>query len=207
MFLNPGSRGRILGKKSRGLVMPGNLISVNYYTSTQTLTVPFGATKAFVRLQAGGGGAKTTGAGGAQGAAGAGAYLEKYLTGLVSGLTLALTVGAGGTTTPSAGGNTTLASGTQLISTLTTNGGALANSASTGSQVNASGGTATGGDLNTTGQSGFAFLVSGGCVSFSGNSLIAAQSVLGMSFGAGALAPSSSSAAGQPGIAIIMWFS
>jgi hypothetical protein len=67
------------------------------YTSSQTITVPAGATKAYVRM---------TGQGNDNGAAG---YLEKHFIGLAPGKTLVLTIGS----------PTTLASGTQSIGTLT----------------------------------------------------------------------------------------
>lgn len=144
------------------------LVSVVAYNSTQTITIPTGATKANVTLwgaSGGGGGAKASPGTGAVGGSGGGAgALIKYLSGITAGNTLALTVGAAGTagaTTPTnggAGGNSTLASGTETITTLTANGGSggvAANGASTTS-LGGAGGTATNGDLNIVGQAGHA---------------------------------------------------
>ena len=138
----------------------GTLISVVSYTSSQTVTIPTGATQAYVELWGGTGGSGGNNiAGNGSATGGGGAYLEKYLTGLTAGNTLALTIGAGGTagvgstTTPTAGGNggsSTLGSGTQTISTLTSPGGGgsgIGNSGIFGSGAS----IATGGDFNTTG--------------------------------------------------------
>jgi hypothetical protein len=130
-------------------------VAYNVYSATQTITIPAGATRALVKMVApggGSGGSSTTSTPSAGG--GSGSYLEKYLTGLTPGNTLALTVGAVGTagaSTPGAGGtggNSSLASGTQTISTLTVNGGA-------GSVVGTTGNTAggAGGAISTGGRS------------------------------------------------------
>lgn len=132
-------------------------VSVVAYTSTQTITIPTGATRALVRLwgASGGGGSSSLAAGGGGGGAG---YLDKYLTGLTAANTLALTIGAAGTITANAngglGGNSTLASGTQTISTLTANGGAGGGGAGVNGLAGGAGGTASGGDFNITGQKG-----------------------------------------------------
>jgi len=141
----------------------GRLIASNVYASSQTLTIPNGCTGAFVRLWGGGGAAKGAAVSGCASsslaAAPSGAYLEKLLTGLTPGLTLALTIGAGGTgSTPSAGGDSSLASGTQTISTLTAHGGGLANSSNSGSIVFGTIPSATGGDDNRPGSVGTASL-------------------------------------------------
>lgn len=141
------------------VAIAAGLVTPNYYNSTQTITIPVNATRARIRLWGGSGGgagrnASNTGTPGA----GAG-YLEKFLTGLVAGNTLALTIGAAGAAgaiTPAAGGdggNSTLASGTQTISTLTANGGKGGPLGPSGAYVAAVGGTASGGDINIPGQS------------------------------------------------------
>lgn len=142
----------------------GALVSVVTYSTSQTITIPATATKAFIRFGApGGGGGGTGGSSNKSAGGGSGSYLEKYLTGLTSGNTLALTIGAVGTagaTTPSAGGTggtSTLASGTQTISTLTVNGGvggAIGVGTNGGSQGGAGGAISTGGDLNMPGARG-----------------------------------------------------
>jgi hypothetical protein len=186
------------------------LQSIVYYTSTQTITIPTGATKAKVRLwggTGGGGGAKTAASN--AGAGGGAGGLEKYLTGLTAGNTLALTVGAagaGGSTTPgngTAGGNSTLASGTQTITTLTANGGGLGQLASGGTTNTAggAGGTATNGDINVTGQKGEVGNDAGSIGGVTG---------LGMGVGGGgASATSTTGVAGSAGLAggcIIEWY-
>jgi len=138
------------------------LISIQAFTSTQTITIPGSATKAFITLagSSGAGGAfGGSGLGGGAGGGGAGA-LEKYLTGLTSGNTLALTIGAagvGGAGAGGAGGTSTLASGSQAITTLTANGGGGGAQGATtfpGAAVGGAGGTATNGDVNYTGTDG-----------------------------------------------------
>ena len=144
----------------------GGFIAFNSYSSSQTISIPVGATKALVELWGGTGGsgaangstaANTAAASGGSGAAG---FLRKYLTGLAAGLNLIYTqgaAGAGGTTPANNGGNggaSSLASGTQTITTLTANGstGSLGQSLYYG--LGTAGGTAVNGDLNLTGQAG-----------------------------------------------------
>jgi hypothetical protein len=110
----------------------GALVAFNSYASSQTITVPTGATRAMVELWGATGG--TAGVGGSSynstsGGTGAGGFLRKFLTGLTAGNTIVLTVGAGGTagasytaTSGGNGGSSTLVSGTQSIGALTANG-------------------------------------------------------------------------------------
>jgi hypothetical protein len=145
----------------------GGLVSQVAYTSTQTITIPAGATQALVKLWggAGGGGGGNSWSSGYGGGGGGGGYLEKFLTGLTAGNTLALIVGAAGTggawaspynqgATGGAGGNSSLASGTQTISTLTANGGAGGVGQYDGPAAGGAAGAASGGDLNIPGQTG-----------------------------------------------------
>ena len=122
----------------------GTLVSIQTFSTSQTITIPATATKCWVRLVGGGGGPVTGTNGG-----GAGGYLEKYLTGLTAGNTLALTIGAGGASNGHNGGASSLASGSQTITTLTANGGSGVNNGS-----NNPGGTATNGDVNIQGGAG-----------------------------------------------------
>lgn len=142
MFLSPGSR--VGGGKKGTRFKTTGLIAILQYTSTQTVVVPLGATKAFVRLWGGSGGGGTGGACATAGGGSGAGYLEKFLSGLIQGQTLALTVGAAAAAGGN-GGNSILASGTATIATLTANGGIGGGG---------SGGTATGGDLNIVGQIG-----------------------------------------------------
>ncbi len=136
----------------------GAFVSVVNYTSigSGAVTIPAGATRAYVQMWGATGGSGSS-AGGPSGGTGAGGYLEKYLTGLTAGNTLTYTQGAfGAAGVGSAGGNggtTTLASGSQAISTLTCN-GSNGSAASTTNSLGTAGGTATGGDVNITGQHG-----------------------------------------------------
>jgi hypothetical protein len=208
--LTPGSSGTVLTSGGVGsdpsfaAAAGAGLVSIVKYTTSQTITIPTGATKARVRLVGGGasGAGKTSvdGNGGAGGAAGA---LEKYLSGLTAGNTLVLTIGAGGAavsgyTNGNNGGNTTLASGTQTITTLTANGGGggqrggcCASSGGTGTQ-----GSASNGDVNM--QSDF-----GGRVA----PLFSAQNAGYGAGGSGVLYPSTgASTAGTAGVCVIEWY-
>ena len=141
----------------------GALLAVNWYASTQTITIPPFTASALVRMWGGSGasgdGVYISAGGNIYSSAGVGApgYLEKYLTGLSAGNTLAFTCGAAGAVVGGNGGSgsaSTLASGTQTISTLTANGTTGTVLGDIATQAGSAGGTATGGDLNLTGQSG-----------------------------------------------------
>lgn len=147
---------------SARLPAANGFVAYNIYSATQTITIPAGATRALVKMVASGGGsggansASNVSAGG-----GSGSYLEKFLTGLTPGNTFALTigaVGAAGTAVPGAGGtagNSTLASGTQTITTLTVNGGVGSPAGTTGVTLGGAGGAiSTNGDLNLVGRAG-----------------------------------------------------
>jgi hypothetical protein len=198
---------------SQGDVSPtkggGALIDLIYYTASATITIPPGATRAWVRLWGGAGGSgNTDGAGAVSGGTGAPGYLEKFLTGLVGG-TLIYTQGAAGTAgtgsgaagNGGAGGNSVLASGTQTIATLMANGSAgslriTANNNGLGTV----GGAATGGDLNITGQSGTpGFITTGGLLQagVAGSTAITRGS---------AGVTTTTGNAGRPGGMIIAWF-
>jgi len=90
------------------------------FTSNGTFTIPSGVTAVKVTVVGGG-------AGGTQEWTGASAAVAiKFLTGLTAGNTLSVTVGAAGagtTSTTSTGGNSSVASGTQSITTIQANGG------------------------------------------------------------------------------------
>jgi hypothetical protein len=148
---------------SYGAQLQNNLTEISastvYYTASATITIPAG--QAWVRMWgasgASGSGSATTYQQGSPGV-GAPGYLEKSLTGLTPGNTLIYTRGAAGV--PAVGGGnggngtaSTLASGTQTIATLTAN-GSNGTPAYGGSPVGSPGGTATGGDINQTGQPG-----------------------------------------------------
>jgi hypothetical protein len=134
------------------------------FTASGTFTIPATALSAsnfkFTIVGGGGGGggssASATQPGGNGG--GAGATAIKYLSSLTAGNTIAVTVGgsaSGGTTgnAGTAGNSSSIASGTQTITTVTANGGG-AGAASGTNQGKASGGTASNGDVNITGGDG-----------------------------------------------------
>jgi hypothetical protein len=148
----------------------GGLVAFNSYSSSQTITIPTGATKAMVELwgASGGSGGAAGSYAATSGGTGAGGFVRKFLTGMTAGNTLVLTIGAAGTagqpgtaSNPTNGGNggsSTLASGTQSIGTLTAGGSpgtagfVVTSTAQDG--LGGAGGTASGGDFNLTGSPG-----------------------------------------------------
>jgi hypothetical protein len=149
----PGSSGNVL--TSNGTTWSSAAAPVSgggkgqAFTSNGTFTIPTGITAIKVTVVGGGGGGGSFNAcygGGAGGGAGAAAI--KYLTGLTPGNTLAVTVGALGTTGAS-GGTSSVASGTQSITTITATGGGGGSY-----NVAGAGGAASNGDINSGGGSG-----------------------------------------------------
>jgi hypothetical protein len=151
---------------SHGLNVPSSQV----FTSSGTFTIPTNVSAAKVTVVAGGGAgggstaAPVNGSGGGAGGAGI-----KWLSGLIPGNTLAVTVGTGGTGVGSGGGNaggaSSVASGTQTITTIATNGGAGGNASGATSNGAAGGAAGTGGDLNMGGggsQPGIALVGGGG---------------------------------------------
>ena len=123
-------------------------INSQVFTSSGTFTIPSGVTKIKMTIVGGGGAGSTAtaSAGGYEGAGGGGGGLAiKYLTGLTPANTLTVTVGA-------AAGTSSVASGTQSITTVSATGGANGVTAAVGNGGN--GGTGSNGDLNMTGGAG-----------------------------------------------------
>lgn len=197
------------------------------FTSNGTFTIPTGITKVKVTVVGGGGGSGGASASfcaaGYSGGGGGGGAAIKYLTGLTPGNTLTVTVGAAGTAGSSSpgnggtGGNSSVASGTQTITTVQGNGGvgSLANAPTGGA-----GGSSSGGDIAISGQPGRYALVSlyvggqdGGSSYFGLGGTKAASSgsaVSGTGYGAGATGAYEGSttiagAAGTAGIVIFEW--
>jgi hypothetical protein len=206
IYARQGSTASWQAAAAAGTAGTGSIVAINFYTSSQTITIPAGATKAFVQMSGASGGSGGV-SNNVSGGSGAGGYLEKYLTALTAGNTLVYTQGAAGTagaagnSTGGNGGVTTLASGTQAIGTLTCNG---SNGTTYGSPVGANlGGTASGGDLNLQGQSG----QSPPTITSAGN-----QTPVGgarfFSLGANGVNSASSVAgnAGNPGTLKITWY-
>jgi hypothetical protein len=198
-------------------VNAGVFIERDTYTTSQTVTIPTGATRAKVRLVGASGGVKVTGGSCLDGisASGAGGYLEKYLTGLVGGKTLTLAIGAAGASTPTSGGSSSLGTGPagnpQTITTLTANGSGSA-SGSDVATVSA-GGAATNGDLNLPGGSGYgtrtANALGGSNPLGFGAVQINQGATAGQNYGGGAAArglTATQSAAGAQGVCIIDWY-
>jgi hypothetical protein len=173
----PSTSGNVLtsnGTTWASTALPASALGANaqVFTSNGTFTIPTGITRLKVTVVGGGGGGSgfqnvcSVEVGGIAGA-GAGTAV-KFLTSLTPGNTLSVTVGAGGAgsatnnTSGSAGGNSTVASGTQAISTITGNGG----NGGVYSAGPTRGGSASGGDVNINGGDSFGNGVSG-CSMFS----------------------------------------
>lgn len=131
-------------KQAISALASGGFSNMAVVTSSQTWTIPAGVTKLKVTVVGGGGnGGIYTNKAGASGGGGGGAAI-KYLSGLVPGNTLSVTVGG-------PGGTSSVASGTQTISIISATGGG--NGAAAGSDGGA-GGNGSGGNINITGQGG-----------------------------------------------------
>ena len=196
-------------------------------TGSATITIPTGATKLFAILNGGGGGGGGAASGccaaGGAGGGGGGALL-KYLSGLTPGNTLALTIGAGGNGGTNLGGDgtvggaTTLASGSQSITTLTAGGGGLGKGGAAGGSPGGAGGTGTNGDSNHSGTVGGGQSASGnGRGGTSGLGMGHGQAVFvtganglpGVGFGgagSGATPATKVGGAGTAGGAVFFWF-
>jgi len=147
--------------------------------SGQTFTIPTGVTAVKVTVVgAGGGGANYTACYGQSGGGGAGATAIKYLTGLTPGNTLTVTVGAGGATL-SSGGTSSVASGTQSITTITATGGGAGMTV-----LGGAGGAASNGDINSGG--GYGTIGAGGGSSFGTSATVAVAAAVPASTARGA---------------------
>jgi len=186
MFHTPDSLPRI--KRAGG----SGMVAYNVYTSTQTITIPKGATKAFVRMTGGGGASAGNPCG-----SGAGGCLETLLTGLKAGLTLSLTIGAAGSGVGGAP-SSTLVSGSQTISTLTAGGGFAVNSGP------GSGGSASGGDLNVSGNYGMTATDTTDSLTYGYGG---ANPFFGTSYGSGGgTGGSGGFETATPGVCVIIWY-
>lgn len=182
---------------------PGGAISpaVQFITSSQTVTIPAKAKQCEVMLVGGGGGMDSPSVS-YDAAACSGATLFKLMLGLTPGGTLVLAIGAGGGSGGN-GGSTVLSSGTQSITALTAGGGGGAVNGVIGSA-----GAATGGDLSIAGQKGGYGSGAGTGEGLSGASFMGPgggprTNRLPTGYGSGASQPG----AGQPGVAILRWYS
>lgn len=146
-------------------------INSQVFTSSGTFTIPSGVTKLKMTIVGGGG----NGRGGtdvSNGGGGGGGAAIKYLTGITPGNTLTVTVGA-------AAGTSSVASGTQSITTVSATGG----STPTVTQTAGVGGVGSNGDLNIKGAGGGPGITisqgSGGCTYAIGLSGEGGSSILG----------------------------
>jgi hypothetical protein len=147
--------------------LAGLTLGVTRFTASGTFTIPTGVTSVRCRVVGGGGaGGGTSGTGSVNGVGGSsGGYGEKILTGLTPGNTFTITIGAGGTGvsngTGNSGGTTTVASGTQTITSIIANGG---NGGLVNGQPLAGASAGSGGDSNfggSPGQTGFSVNIGG----------------------------------------------
>lgn len=153
-------------------------ITVQTFTTTGTYTPTAGMLYCTVELVAGGGGGggaadSTAGPNGAAGAGGgAGGYSRKTLSAASVGASQAVTIGAGGNG-GAAGANTGVAGGNSSFGAIfSCTGGAGGTGGTAGSDSGSpggAGGSGTGGDVNTFGDSGWAGLVAGSTLSIGGN--------------------------------------
>lgn len=146
----------INGQAAAANQLSGLTKSKQIFTGNGTFTIPTGVTSAKVTVVGGGAGGGGSAAGTAGGGGGAGGTAVKWLTGLTPANTIAVTVGGGGAGNSNAigsnGNNSSIASGTQTITTVTGGGG---NGGTVGAiGVGGNGGTCTNGDLNITGSDG-----------------------------------------------------
>ncbi|RTK96716.1 MAG: hypothetical protein EKK64_03145, partial [Neisseriaceae bacterium] len=130
-------------------------VTDTYNSGSGNWTVPAGITSVQIELWGGGGGGGSGGAGsGANGASGGGggAYCKKTLT-VTPGQTISYTVGSGGTKGTNEGNGGNGGSSTANSGAYTAGGGYGGLGGEDDNTIATLGGTATGGDINTTGGS------------------------------------------------------
>lgn len=168
-FVSPGTANNVLTSNGTAWVSQAASggaagITGQVFTGNGTFTIPSGVTAVKVTVVGGGGGGTdcfpsgcnlfTGGGGGGGGAA------IKYLTGLTPGNTLSVTVGGAGSrgNPAGAGGTSSVASGTQSITTVSATGGV---SPGTNTVNGGAGGIGSNGDLNIGGGGGVAGMTFG----------------------------------------------
>lgn len=151
---------KVTGDMTSGIADESGLTSVQTFTSSGTWTRPSGVTKVIVEVQGGGSSGNRKGTNGQYNDGAGGGYAKKLID--VSSISTAtITVGAGGAELNSngngnAGGTSSWSDGTN---TLTCTGG---EAPTISSNVQALGGTGTGGDINISGQAGGTQITGGG---------------------------------------------
>lgn len=189
------------------------------FTSSGTFTIPAGVTTVKVTVTAGGGagGAGSSGSN-SGGGGGSGSTSIKWLSGLTPGNTLTVTVGTGGAgAANAAGGNGTassVASGTQTITTISTNFGSGSPQGAPAIAGGNGGAAGTGGDLNLGGTVGGSTEVVGfggtGAPSFWGGGASPGASGVGPAgsapgAGGGGTGTGGTGGAGAAGIVVFEW--
>jgi len=154
-------------------------LSATIFTSSGTFTIPAGVTKLKVTVVGGGGNGGVATDEGGSGGGGGGAAIS-YLSGLTPGNNLSVTVGA-------ASSSSSVASGSQSISTVSATGGV--NGANSGG-VAVAGGIGSGGNINLAGGHGL------GSSTFSGVGQFGGQG--GSSVFAGSVAPTTANQMAGP---------
>jgi hypothetical protein len=166
-----GTSGQVLTSNGAGALPTfqaaagGGFSGITVFTANGTFTIPTGKTTVKVTVVGGGGGGARGGTGDCctRGNGGSSGMAIKYLTGLTPGNTLTVTRGGGGAggtgsdpANGSAGGTSSVASGTQTITTISCTGGAAGTNVSqSGGGFNyAAGSLPTSGDLNLQGMNG-----------------------------------------------------
>ena len=135
---------------------PGFATGVQTYLNSGSFTVPAGVIQVEVEVWGGGSGTFASVASGSSGGGSGGGYARKRITGLVTGQTIPVTVGGGGTA-GNTGGVPPAAGGTSSFGTFASaTGGSLNPLANTGSPQNGAtpSGIGVGGDVNIAGSAG-----------------------------------------------------
>jgi hypothetical protein len=177
------------------------------FTSNGTFTIPTGITALKVTVIGAGGGGGRSGNGGGSSGGGGGSAIA-FLTGLTPAATLAVTIGSGGAANnannnqASTGGSSTVASGTQSITTITGAGG-------TGGYGDAYdggvGGTATNGTLNIKGAGGNRPKGGGATILGMGTLAGLTAQLYGSGGGGGGPCSADNATAGAAGVVLFEW--
>jgi hypothetical protein len=192
------------------------------FVAAGTFTIPANITALKVTVIGGGAsGAGSSGGTSGGGGGGAGATAISYLTALTPGNTIAVVVGTGGAAVTGAvagndGVNSTIASGTQTITTVTAGKGIGAPVVTGSGAEGGAGGTATNGTINISGGDGAPARNEGGNGGGSsmggggrGGTASATPGIDGKAYGSGGggvyLGAASNSGAGKAGIVIFEW--
>ena len=173
----PGASGNLLTSDGTTWTSSSLVVGLNgavLASSDPGWVIPAGVTKLKVTVVGGGGGGgtatATAGNSVAGGAGGGGCTAIKWLSGLTPGQTLNVTIGGGGAP-GTAGSQSSVASGTATITTISANGGGAGTTISSGGNIAGASGsgssTSAGADITYGGNDGLAFSESSGANAFS----------------------------------------